>query len=41
VDYQCSTLSLKRAVERMNGCIQLRSAQQDNLKKWLEKQPGM
>jgi hypothetical protein len=38
---EASDVSLKRAVERMNGCIQLRSAQEENLKQWLEKQPGV
>ncbi len=38
---EAADVSLKRAVERMNGCIQLRSAQEANLKEWLERQPGV
>ncbi len=38
---EAADVSLKRAVERMNGCIQLRSAQEGNLKQWLERQPGL
>ena len=30
-----SSMSLKHAVERINGCIALRSAQEPNLQKWL------
>src|SRR5579875_940091 len=38
---EAADVSLKRAVERMNGCIELRSVQGGNLKQWLEQQPGM
>ncbi|MGH9599550.1 MAG: M1 family aminopeptidase, partial [Terracidiphilus sp.] len=36
-----SSMALKHAVEQMNGCIELRSAQEGNLKSWLAEQPGL
>jgi len=38
---EAADVSLRRAVEHMNGCIELRSVQGGNLKQWLEQQPGM
>ena len=35
-----SSLSLTHAIEQINGCIQLRQAQQRNLRNWLAAQPG-
>ncbi len=34
-----SDASLRHAIERINGCIELRSLQEPNLKKWLDTQP--
>lgn len=31
--------AVKHAIERINGCIELRNLQEDNLKKWLATQP--
>jgi len=36
-----SSRSLKRAIESINGCIELRQAQAVNLKSWLTEQPGL
>lgn len=36
-----SSLSLQHAVERIDGCIQLRQSQEVNLKTWLQEQPGI
>jgi len=36
-----SSASLKHAVEQIDGCIELRSAQEGNLKTWLQQQPGL
>ena len=36
-----SDRTLKHALERINGCIEFRTLQQPNLKKWLGTQPGM
>jgi aminopeptidase N len=35
-----ASLSLKHAVEEINGCIELRRDQQANLNTWLQEQPG-
>ncbi len=35
-----SSLSLKHAIEQINGCIELRSLQEPNLRRWLDAQPG-
>ncbi len=35
-----SSLSLKHALEQINGCIELRSLQEPNLRRWLDAQPG-
>ncbi len=34
-------VSLRHAIERINGCIELRALQQPQLKSWLAAQPGM
>jgi aminopeptidase N len=34
-----SSMSLRHAIERINGCIALRSAQESNLQKWLASHP--
>ena len=34
-----SSVALEHAVERINGCIELRSLQEPNLQQWLAKQP--
>ncbi len=36
-----ASLSLKHAIEEINGCIQLRQDQEANLKSWLQEQPGI
>ncbi|HEV2135247.1 MAG TPA: M1 family metallopeptidase [Terracidiphilus sp.] len=36
-----SSAYLKHAVEQIDGCIQLRQAQEANLKTWLQEQPGV
>lgn len=36
-----SSMSLTHAIEAINGCIELRSAQEGNLKSWLDEQPGL
>jgi aminopeptidase N len=36
-----SSLSLKHAVEQIDGCIELRQSQDANLKTWLQAQPGI
>ena len=36
-----ASMSLKHALEHINGCIQLRQDQEANLKSWLQKQPGI
>ena len=36
-----SGMALKHAVEQIDGCIELRSAQEGNLKTWLQEQPGL
>ncbi len=35
-----ASISLKHAIERIDGCIALRSSQEPNLQKWLAAQPG-
>ena len=35
-----SSLYLRRAVEQIDGCIELRHSQEANLKSWLQEQPG-
>jgi len=35
-----SDRSLRHAVERINGCIELRTLQEPNLKQWLATQPA-
>jgi aminopeptidase N len=36
-----SSLSLKHALEQIEGCVQLRHAQEAHLKSWLQEQPGI
>ncbi|MGH9590708.1 MAG: hypothetical protein ACRD25_09940, partial [Terracidiphilus sp.] len=36
-----TSLSLKHAIEEINGCIELRRLQETNLKTWLQEQPGL
>ncbi|HEX8713691.1 MAG TPA: M1 family metallopeptidase [Terracidiphilus sp.] len=36
-----ASMSLKHAIEQINGCIKLRQSQQANLKTWLQEQPGL
>ena len=36
-----ASVSLKHAVEAINGCIELRRLQEANLKSWLREQPGL
>jgi len=36
-----SDRALKQSVERIDGCIELRSLQQPNLDKWVASQPKM
>jgi aminopeptidase N len=36
-----SSLSLKHAVEQIDGCIELRQSQEAHLKSWLQEQPGL
>lgn len=36
-----ATVALKHAVERINGCIELRTLQEPQLKKWVEAQPKL
>ena len=37
---EAASLSLKHAIEGIDGCIELRQAQQANLKSWLQEQAG-
>ncbi len=34
-----SDMSLKHAIEHINGCIELRALQEPNLKQWIATQP--
>jgi aminopeptidase N/puromycin-sensitive aminopeptidase len=36
-----SSMSLRHAIEQINGCIELRQAQGSNLESWLNQQPGL
>ncbi len=36
-----SDKSLEHAIERINGCIELRKLQEPKLKQWLAAQPGL
>ena len=36
-----ASMALKQAVERINGCVALRAAQEPKLKSWLAEQPGL
>ena len=36
-----SDVSLKHAVERINGCIEFRNLQEANFQSWLSAQPGL
>ena len=36
-----SDVSLRHAIEHINGCIEFRSLQEQNLKSWLDGQPGL
>ena len=36
-----TSMSLRHAIEQINGCIELRQAQTANLKDWLAEQPGL
>jgi aminopeptidase N/puromycin-sensitive aminopeptidase len=38
---EASDVSLRHAIERINGCIELRAAQEPELKSWLAARPGM
>ena len=35
-----SDVAVQHAIERIDGCIEFRSLQEPNLKKWLAAQPG-